>query len=192
VRKCGSIVCKWHPCLPKGPTDSAHVHSIVTAVLHQQYFWIRLVYHCTAAHIKLSVFTCCCWLATSPQLTHCFAGPHYIALGGTALKTPFSMVFLLLCVYSMPSDGAPLKLWDCVYFSIAYQQMTSLLKLFGHVTICCSLIQWSGFLQWDREITWLAGKLQCSNWINRPESIYIVAAVLIIVWVFPKINCIYK
>jgi hypothetical protein len=26
VRKRGSVVCKWRPCLPKGPTNSAHVH----------------------------------------------------------------------------------------------------------------------------------------------------------------------
>jgi hypothetical protein len=50
MRKCGSIVCKWRPCLPKGPTDSARMRTIVTAALQWQYLhtelilWIRLVY----------------------------------------------------------------------------------------------------------------------------------------------------
>jgi hypothetical protein len=47
--KRGSIVCKWRPCLPKGPPNSARMHTIVTAVLQRQYLqtelilWIRLV-----------------------------------------------------------------------------------------------------------------------------------------------------
>jgi hypothetical protein len=50
VHKRGSIVCKLHPCLPKGPTNSAGMHTIVIAALQQQYLqtelilWIRLVF----------------------------------------------------------------------------------------------------------------------------------------------------
>jgi hypothetical protein len=49
MRKRGSIVCKWRPCLPKGPTNSAQMCTIVTAALQRQYLqtelilWIRLV-----------------------------------------------------------------------------------------------------------------------------------------------------
>jgi hypothetical protein len=49
MRKHGLIVCKLHPCLPKGPTNSARMRIIVTAVLQLQYLqtelilWIRLV-----------------------------------------------------------------------------------------------------------------------------------------------------
>jgi hypothetical protein len=44
----GLIVCKWRPCLPKGPTNSARMRTIVTAALQRQYLqtelilWIRL------------------------------------------------------------------------------------------------------------------------------------------------------
>jgi hypothetical protein len=31
MRKHGSIICKWHLCLPKGPTNSARMRTIVTA-----------------------------------------------------------------------------------------------------------------------------------------------------------------
>jgi hypothetical protein len=49
MRKRGSIVCKWRPCLPKGPTNSAQMCIIVNAALQRQYLqtelilWIRLV-----------------------------------------------------------------------------------------------------------------------------------------------------
>jgi hypothetical protein len=49
MRKCGSIVCRWHLCLPKGPTNSAHMRNIVTTALQWQYLqtelilWIRLL-----------------------------------------------------------------------------------------------------------------------------------------------------
>jgi hypothetical protein len=35
MRKRSSIVCKWRPCLPKGPTNSACTRIIVTAALQQ-------------------------------------------------------------------------------------------------------------------------------------------------------------
>jgi hypothetical protein len=47
--KHGLIVCKLHPCLQKGPTNSACMRTIVTAAWQQQYLqmelilWIRLV-----------------------------------------------------------------------------------------------------------------------------------------------------
>jgi hypothetical protein len=50
MRKRGSIVCKWRPCLPKGPTNLAQMWTIVTAVLQRRYLqmelilWIHLVY----------------------------------------------------------------------------------------------------------------------------------------------------
>jgi hypothetical protein len=50
MRKHGSVVCKLCPCLPKGPTNSAHIRAIVTAALQWQYLqtdlimWIRLVH----------------------------------------------------------------------------------------------------------------------------------------------------
>jgi hypothetical protein len=49
MRKRGSIVFKWRPCIPNGPTNSARMRTIVTAALQQQYLetelilWIRLV-----------------------------------------------------------------------------------------------------------------------------------------------------
>jgi hypothetical protein len=48
--KRGSIACKLRPCLPKGPTNSARMRTIVTAALQQQYLhtelilWICLVF----------------------------------------------------------------------------------------------------------------------------------------------------
>jgi hypothetical protein len=48
MRKCGSIVYKLRPCLPKGPTNSARMRTIVTVALQRQYLqkelilWIRL------------------------------------------------------------------------------------------------------------------------------------------------------
>lgn len=45
-----SIVCKWHLCLHKGPTNSVYMRIIVTAALQWQYLqmelilWICLVY----------------------------------------------------------------------------------------------------------------------------------------------------
>jgi hypothetical protein len=50
MRKRDSIVRKWRPCLPKGPTNSARMRTIVTTELQRQYLqteltlWIRLVY----------------------------------------------------------------------------------------------------------------------------------------------------
>jgi hypothetical protein len=50
MHKHGSIVCKWRPCLPKGPTNSAQMCTIVTASLQRQYLqtelilWMRLVH----------------------------------------------------------------------------------------------------------------------------------------------------
>jgi hypothetical protein len=35
MRKCGSIVCRLRPCLPKGPTNSARMRTIVTAALQR-------------------------------------------------------------------------------------------------------------------------------------------------------------
>jgi hypothetical protein len=49
MHKRGSIACKLRPCLPNGPTNSARMHTIVTAALKWQYLqtehilWIRLV-----------------------------------------------------------------------------------------------------------------------------------------------------
>jgi hypothetical protein len=37
MRKRGSIVCKSRPCLPKAPTNSARIRSVVTAALQWQY-----------------------------------------------------------------------------------------------------------------------------------------------------------
>jgi hypothetical protein len=48
MRKRGSIVCKLCPCLPKGPTNSTCMRTLVAAALQQQYLqtelilWIRL------------------------------------------------------------------------------------------------------------------------------------------------------
>jgi hypothetical protein len=42
MREHSSTVCKWHPCLPKGPTNSAHVRTIMTAALQQQYLQTEL------------------------------------------------------------------------------------------------------------------------------------------------------
>jgi hypothetical protein len=49
MRKRGSIVCKSLSCLPKGPTISARMRTVVTAALQRQYLqtevilWICLV-----------------------------------------------------------------------------------------------------------------------------------------------------
>jgi hypothetical protein len=49
MRKRGSTVCKLLPCLPKGPTNSARMRTMVTVELQRQYLqkelilWIRLV-----------------------------------------------------------------------------------------------------------------------------------------------------
>jgi hypothetical protein len=41
--KRGSIVCKSRPCRPKGPTNSAHMHTVVTAALQRQYLQTELI-----------------------------------------------------------------------------------------------------------------------------------------------------
>jgi hypothetical protein len=43
MRKLGSIVCKLRPCLPKGPTNSARMRTIVTAALQRQYLQTKLI-----------------------------------------------------------------------------------------------------------------------------------------------------
>jgi hypothetical protein len=51
MHKHGLIAYKWHPCLPKGPTNSASMHTIMTTALQWQYLqtelisWIRLALH---------------------------------------------------------------------------------------------------------------------------------------------------
>jgi hypothetical protein len=55
MRKHDLIVCKLHLCPPKGPTNSAHMHTIVTATLQRQYLqtepilWICLVQNYNSA-----------------------------------------------------------------------------------------------------------------------------------------------
>jgi hypothetical protein len=43
MRKRGSIVCKLRPCLPKGPTNSARMRTIVTAALERQHLQTELI-----------------------------------------------------------------------------------------------------------------------------------------------------
>jgi hypothetical protein len=43
MRKRGSIACKWRPCLPKGPTNSARMRIIVTAALQRQYLQTEII-----------------------------------------------------------------------------------------------------------------------------------------------------
>jgi hypothetical protein len=43
MHKHGSIVCKLHLYLPKGPTNSARIHTIVAAVLQRQYLQTELI-----------------------------------------------------------------------------------------------------------------------------------------------------
>lgn len=43
MRKHGSIVCKWPPCLPKGPTNYARMRTILTAALQRQYLQTELI-----------------------------------------------------------------------------------------------------------------------------------------------------
>lgn len=43
MSKRGSIVCKWRPCLPKGPTNSARMCTIVTAALQRQYLQTEII-----------------------------------------------------------------------------------------------------------------------------------------------------
>jgi hypothetical protein len=43
MRNCGSIVCKSCPCLPRGPTNSVRMCTIVTAALQQQYLQTELI-----------------------------------------------------------------------------------------------------------------------------------------------------
>jgi hypothetical protein len=38
-----STLCKWRPCLPKGPTNLARMRTIVTAVLQWQYLQTELI-----------------------------------------------------------------------------------------------------------------------------------------------------
>jgi hypothetical protein len=60
MHKRGLIVCKWHPCLSKGSTNSARMHTIVTTALQWQYLqtelilWIRLVFK-TFANVELAL-----------------------------------------------------------------------------------------------------------------------------------------
>jgi hypothetical protein len=59
----GSIVCKSRPCLPKGPTNSACMRTVVTATLQWQYLqtelilWIRLIYIHIIYHVLRMVHT---------------------------------------------------------------------------------------------------------------------------------------
>jgi hypothetical protein len=43
MRKCRSIGCRLLLCLPKGPTNSAHMLTIVTAALQWQYMQMELI-----------------------------------------------------------------------------------------------------------------------------------------------------
>jgi hypothetical protein len=71
MRKHGSIVCKLRLCLPKGPTTSACMCTIVTAALQRQYLqtelilWICLVHDITTQKIVLFTVSTILWTFTN-------------------------------------------------------------------------------------------------------------------------------
>jgi hypothetical protein len=52
MRKRGSIVWKMRPCLPKGPTNSARMRTILTAALQRQYLQTELILCIRLVHVE--------------------------------------------------------------------------------------------------------------------------------------------